>query len=330
MLNQTLNNEYISRINRVLDYIETNIDKELTLDKLSDIANFSKYHFHRIFRTIVGETLNNFIQRIRLEKAAVQLIENQSKSITEIAFDCGFTSSSTFARCFKDHFKISASQWRENMNAENSKNCKINSNNYKSYSKFGKDFENEQYYFCSVFNTDLQKNIWSIAMKNSNLKTQVEVKELADMNVAYIRHIGPYQGNEKLFENLFGKLFNWAGARNLIRFPETQTLTIYHDNPEITDDDKLRISVCITVPPDTKVDGEIGKMLVPGGKYAVARFEINADQYGEAWDMVYGGWFPTSGYVPDDRPCFELYHNNPNEHPERKHIIDICAPVKPI
>ena len=53
---------------------------------------------------------------------------------------------------------------------------------------------------------------------------------------------------------------SWAGSRDLIRFPETKMLNVYHDNPKITNKNKLRTSVCITNPVDTKVDGDIGKM----------------------------------------------------------------------
>jgi DNA gyrase inhibitor GyrI len=62
---------------------------------------------------------------------------------------------------------------------------------------------------------------------------------------------------------------------DLLRFPETKTIIIYHDNPDITDETKLRVSVSISVPPDTAVDGEIGKMVLPAGKYALARFELS-------------------------------------------------------
>ncbi|MCK5076904.1 MAG: helix-turn-helix transcriptional regulator, partial [Calditrichia bacterium] len=58
--NHQLRSEYIASINRVIDYIEKNLDKNLTLDTLSDVANFSRFHFHRIFSAIVGETINQF------------------------------------------------------------------------------------------------------------------------------------------------------------------------------------------------------------------------------------------------------------------------------
>ena len=63
----------------------------------------------------------------------------------------------------------------------------------------------------------------------------------------------------------------------------------------------------------------------------MARFEIaDSSEYEKAWDMVFGVWLPDSGYQPDDGPCYEHYLNNPKEHPEKKHIVDICIPVKPL
>jgi AraC family transcriptional regulator len=84
------------------------------------------------------------------------------------------------------------------------------------------------------------------------------------------------------------------------------------------------------VPPSTRADGEVGRNRLPGGKYAVARFEITPDLYGAVWDAVMGGWLPESGYQPDERPCYEIYRNDPKQHPEGKHVVDICVPVKPI
>jgi AraC family transcriptional regulator len=104
--------QYASRINRVYDHIQANLDKELTLAELADVARFSPYHFHRLFHAMVGETLNAFIQRLRVEKAAAMLLQNPGESITDIAFFCGFSGSSVFARAFREAFGRSASQWR--------------------------------------------------------------------------------------------------------------------------------------------------------------------------------------------------------------------------
>ena len=72
-------------------------------------------------------------------------------------------------------------------------------------------------------------------------------------------------------------------------------------------------------------------MAISGGKYAMARFELSdSSEYEKAWDTVFGVWLPDSGFQPADGPCYELYHNDPKEHPEHKHVVDICLPVKPL
>ena len=320
-----LRDEYVARINRVIDYIESNIDQELTLKKLAEVASFSPFHFHRIFGAIVGEPLNRFIQRIRLEKAAIKLVGQPKHSITEIALECGFSGSSSFARAFREHFGMSASQWRSRRSPAMSKIGETNSKEGESKSKAGKDLKGLLSYYVGILSPERRKN----DVKES-MKTKVDVMEIPDMVVAYIRHIGPYKGDTALFSDLFNRLFTWAGARNLLRFPETKVIAVYHDDPDLTDESKLRTSVCITVPEETPVDGEVGKMTVPGGRYAVGHFEIDADEYEQAWNALYGSWLPGSGYQPDDRPPFELYLNDPNEHPEHKHIVDIYLPVKPL
>ena len=220
---------------------------------------------------------------------------------------------------------MSASQWRSDWLTIKSKNRKTNSKRGQTVGKNRKDFDHSSYYIDG----QTQNLIWRMKMKN-NEQIKVEVKEMPQLNVAYVRHIGSYKGDSKLFEGLFDKLMKWAGPRGLLRFPETQVLSVYHDDPKITDEDKLRTSACITVPKDTPVDGEVGKMAIPGGKFAVASFEIAGDEFEDAWNMLMGGWMPASGYQPDDRRCYEIMHNNPKEHPEGKHIVDICVPVKPL
>lgn len=309
---QLVEREYKSRINKTFDYIERNIEKPFTLEELAMVAGFSKYHFNRIFYGCVGETPFQFIQRLRLERAASVIASKPHLTITEIAFLCGFNELAVFSRNFKNYFGRSASDWRNQKHAH-SNIGKVNSKKQQS------DDEVFQY-FCQHSKTIK----WRTKMK---LNKSVEVKELPKMTVAYVRYTGPYKGNEKLFEGLWIKLFSWAGPRGLTAQPDLKSLIIYHDDPNITAEDKLRMSVCISVPPDTKVDGEIGKTEVEGGQYVVARFELDAQQFQQAWEWLYGEWFPKSGYQPDDKPCFEMY---PEEPKDGRFTVDICVPVKPL
>ena len=323
--NSRQKNEYISRINKVIDYIENNICSELSLKTLSEIANFSPYHFHRIFSAVVGESLNAFIQRLRIERAASHIMSYDQKTITEIALNCGFSNSSSFARLFKNIYGINASELRRLKTESEICIANVNDKNRKMLSKNRQVWEITSSYFGNAF----QNKIWSIKMKNG-LQANVEVKELSEMNVVYVRHIGAYKGNSKLFENIINKLMTWAGPRGLINFPESKLLCVYHDDPNVTDDEKLRLSVCLSVSKDVEVGGEIGKMVITGGKYAIAKFELSETEYPDAWDAVYGGWLPQSGYQCLDAPCFENYLNDPKTHPQGKCIVEICIPVKPL
>jgi AraC family transcriptional regulator len=121
----------------------------------------------------------------------------------------------------------------------------------------------------------------------------------------------------------------WAGPRELFIPGQTQMITLYHDDPNVIEPDKLRMSICISVPAQTEVSGEIGKMTVAGGKYAISRFELRPDQYGDAWNAVYGGWLPDSGYQPDDRVAFERCPSD-QDHSKETHVVEICVPVKPL
>jgi AraC family transcriptional regulator len=276
--------EYTARINLVIDYIEKNIDKDLSLQEIAKVSQFSPFHFHRIFSAMMQETLNDFIQRLRIEKAASKLLQNPRQSITEVALECGFSGSSAFAKAFKEAFHMSATAWR----ARKIYNSKISKTDSKEDKQPGKARQESEVY--PLYTQGMANQIWRIEMKSKEIKANVAVKEMPEQPVVYARHIGPYKGDPALFEKLITKLMTWAGPRGLLRFPETKLLMVYYDNPNITDGSRLRVDACITVPADTKVSGDIGKGAIPAGKYAVAHFEINGDQYQDAWNAVYGGW----------------------------------------
>lgn len=104
--------EYERRIERVLAYIREHLDGDLSLHTLARVANFSPYHFHRVFRAMVGEPVGTLVRRLRVLTAAHKLAQDQGRPITTIARECGFSSSSAFAREFRDLFGVSASAYR--------------------------------------------------------------------------------------------------------------------------------------------------------------------------------------------------------------------------
>lgn len=315
--------EYLARVHRVMDYIEQHLDDRLTLEQLADVANFSPFHFHRVFRACTQETLYQFILRLRLERAAGKVATQPRESLTAIALDCGFGSSAAFSRAFRSAFGMTATEWRRQHRKIRQTDRKPRKDpiDHPAYAESSADG-----ILPAAHSGELTMMKQEMATKSA---TNVRTETLPPTTVAYVRHTGPYAGDLALFGRLFGELCAWAGPRGLIG-PKARFLTVYHDNPEVTAEDKLRISVCVTVPPGTAGDGPVGIMPLDEGVYAVASYELDASEYGAAWNWLMGSWLPASGYQPDDRRCFELMLNDPSKHPQGKHLVEIWFPVRPL
>lgn len=295
--------DYRKRVCQAMNYISRNIDRELPLEEIAEAAAFSRYHFHRIFKVVVGETVAEFTRRLRVEMAANHLLSNPLKDITTVAMECGFSSSQNFAKAFRQHFDTTPSQYRK--------------------SKTGHTFRNHENALSlgGLYDPDTAFNRNS--MRERSTAMEADVKQLPQQTVAYVRKMGPY--GEETYEHAFSELARWAGPRG---FLESGTvLSVYWDNPEITPPEKCRLDACVSVPEGTATEGQVALQTVEGGPYGVCSFEIGPDGFQQAWEEAFA-WLIDSGYECNDMPCFELYHNDANEHPEGKWIVDICIPLK--
>jgi AraC family transcriptional regulator len=95
---------YARRFNRVLDYIGQYLDDTLTVECLSKVANFSKFHFHRQFYEYCGINIGRYIQLMKLKRASYRLVFNREERIIDIALDAGFENPESFSRAFKNTF----------------------------------------------------------------------------------------------------------------------------------------------------------------------------------------------------------------------------------
>ncbi len=310
--NETSRQEYISRMNKVMNYVDRYIDQPLSLNVLAGVANFSPYHFHRIFTFLTGETPGNYVQRMRVEKAARLLQNDKRMSISEIAYACGFGSVSLFSRSFRACFGITAKEYRLQEKAVFAKDGL-------RYSKTGQLIsKNMQQEF------DFNAQLCTVKLNNLIfMNTKVEIKEMPEIKVAYVRYTGPYNQIGKAYE----KLVKWAAPRGLIN-SETKTITIYQDDPAVTEIEKVRQDACITVSGDVKVEGEIGKATIPSGKYAVGRFQVDAKGFEKAWNTMCL-WVTESGYQFCGSP-YELYYNSLEDDKHEQFDVEICIPVKPL
>ena len=103
-------------INVTEDYIEQHLSEKITLEKLASHLNISKYYYHHLFSQNSNETLTKFITRIKMERSAIFMIVCKNISITQIAYQYGYSDSSSYSKAFKRHFKISPQEYRKARN----------------------------------------------------------------------------------------------------------------------------------------------------------------------------------------------------------------------
>src|SRR5262245_34370551 len=104
-------NAYSDRIQRVVDYLAAHLDEALDLETLARVACFSPYHFHRIYRGLLGETASETVRRVRLHRPAPRPLD-QKLSIERTAHRAGYASQAAFTRAFRDEYGDPPARYR--------------------------------------------------------------------------------------------------------------------------------------------------------------------------------------------------------------------------
>ncbi len=291
--------DYVARINKAIDHVLEHLDGSLRLVDVARAAHFSEYHFHRIFKLLMGESLNPFVKRQRLERALYLMSHAPGKSLTEVSLQCGFASSSDFSRSFKKHFGVKPSA-----------------------------FELQKY-------RDTRREEFSKAMANQGGAPQllrlppgenpdgfeVKLRKLPSRTVAYIRVLNPYEGSGPV--DACHRLMEWADG---LGHGQGQWLGYMWEDPEIVALSDCRYDVAVEVD-DFKPEGEVGRIQFP--PMLVAEVSLSGDIHlvQRALDWVFGTWLPNSGFTPDDQPCFEAWQGRPFAHGMEHFEIRIQLPV---
>ena len=291
------NKDYIRRMNDVLEFINNNLDKSISLAELAQIAMYSPFHFHRIFTALVQEAPQVYISRKKLEKAAAIFVANDEISIGEVAFQIGFSSNAAFSKAFKKFYGVSPTTFRARK-LEYSKIGKVKSKNGQQELEFGT-------YICNI--NEHKKWI--------KMNANIQVKHLPALTIAYVAHVGDFS----LIGNAFGTLMRWAGPNGLSK---ARTLIAYQDDPNITGIDKVRQAAGLILEKEVETTGEVSKMQLAEGKYAVGYFELEPTDYEKAWQGMFV-WMNENGYSPKSSNCYQIYKGGN----QNKAYVDICVPV---
>lgn len=284
--------QYHHRIMTVVDYIWSNIDKQIDINLLADVACFSPYHFHRIYREMMHETVAVTVRRLRLHYAAYQLLYTDCK-LADLAKQLNYGSAEAFIRAFSQYYGASPASYRASKQATYQLNKR------------------------PELTTRLQLD------KDYPEMYQVEIKTLPKLSLGGLAHQGSYLEIGQAFEKLSGMAF----AHNLFG-EHTRMLGMYFDDPESKPIDELDSFACITCDQAQAEKAGLQLLDMPAGQYAVLVFKGPYAELEPVYQWFYGNWLPESGHEPADAPAYEEYLNSPRETAPADLLTAIHIPLK--
>lgn len=280
---------YAEKFNRVFDYIDRHLEEDLTVELLSQVAYFSKFHFHRQFTEYCGISVYRYIQLMRLKRASYRLVFKSLDRIIEIALDAGFENPESFSRAFKNTFGQTPSEFRKTPK-------------WKPW--------NERY---------------KIPARERKQDMEVKIVTFEQTKVAVLEH----RGAAELVNDSAKIFIEWRKESGLSPVQSSGTFGIAYDNPETTEPDNFRFDICGSVTDDVpdNAQGVINKV-IPGGRCAVIRHLGAHDRIGDCAYYLYRDWLPESGEELRDFPLYFRYLNLMPDTPEHELVTDVYLPLK--
>lgn len=223
---------YENRLRRVSAYIHDHLDEELDMEKLAEIACMSSYHWHRIYRAIYGETLAATVKRLRLHRAAGDIVGTGLR-VSEIAKRSGYPNLQSFNRIFKSVYGMPPARYRK---------------------------EGSHAAFAPSPNGRIQAMF------------DITLRKIAPITLVGVAHTGSYMQIGRSFETLFGTLYTRGLAKPEMRMigvylddPDIVPADELRSIACVTADD-----IAVSEPPlqQTSVDGGEYAVLRHKGPYA--------------------------------------------------------------
>jgi AraC family transcriptional regulator len=288
---------YAQRIDRVIDYLRGNLHRPVKLAELADVACFSEFHFHRIFTAVSGETLNSFTNRLRLEKAA-RLLRYSEKSLTDIALDCGFSSSATFSRAFRAGYDTSPSQFRKSGEIKKS--------------KIRKELLPEDEYGLPM------------SAEEKRAAFPVTLVDIPERQIAYIRVTNAFDMDKVLAA--LKKVIEWAKSQDV--FSRGILFGMSVDDPHVTPKHLYRYEVCLASSLRFQCIEGMSKLKMPAMRYATIRVSGDIHKVATAWDYLYRDWLIHSAYEPEHAPALEVFVDKESAMDWSHFELELCLPVR--
>jgi AraC family transcriptional regulator len=286
---------YLARFRKVLEHIDAHLDGDLSVEGLSRVAAFSKFHFHRQFSSLFGMGVYEYVQLQRLKRASYQLAFRDQHSIIEVALASGYEGPEAFARAFKKRVGQTPSEFRKQPRWEPW------SATYQPLSE-----------------------LRSRHMKPTPQAAQVQLIHFPETKVAALQH----RGDPRRIGDSVRTFITWR-KQNALPPRLSATFNVLHDNPEEVAPEDYRLDICAATDREVKENpfGVVAKV-IPAGRCAVLRHVGSDDTLAATVRYLYAEWLPQSGEELRDFPLFFQRVSFFPDVPEHEAVTDVFLPLK--
>ncbi len=292
---------YATVVEQTIARIVAQLDDALDLEELARAVGVAPFHFHRLFRGMVGETPLALARRLRLERAAWRLTHTD-QPVTTIAFDAGYDAHGAFTRAFRSYYGTAPSLFRE-----------------RQYPRV------ELAATCGVhFHADGNVTPF-VASDSGGASMEVTIASLSARRLATVRHTGPYNQIPLAFERL-GQLL--GSSAPVLHAQGSEMMAIYHDDPDTVPAEALRSDAAVVVPEDFAMAAGLVEQRLQAGPYACTVHVGPYERLGDTWARFLGEWLPASGRRLRNEPSYEIYRNDPGTTPKAELRTELFLPLE--
>lgn len=281
------------KLEQALLFIDHNLDKKLSAEQIAQHACLSSFHFQRMFRAYLGESVSQYVLHRRLELSAKQLLAQPDLGVLDIALCSGFETHSAFTRAFRQQFSVSPSEFRlQPTKAELSHDR-------------SRPFLN------------------TVTTKNPHLK--VEIRSLPELHYNYKTTRGAVDGT-------FLKQDQATIASDFLQLSQQPRLyglaSAFPASPQSLNDSHADVMYGAIYPQQQTSSWSANWLRIETGLWAVCVHKGSYDYLYQTWNQVFRAWLPNSDYELRDTLPFEIYLTSPATTPEKDWLTQIYIPIK--
>ncbi|MCO1336526.1 AraC family transcriptional regulator [Microbulbifer sp. OS29] len=286
--------KYDNQFTLVLEYIEANLDSDIDIDKLCQISNLSKYHFHRQCSLFFGMPIMAFTRLLRLKRSAYQLAYRHDLKVLEVALATGYESHEAFSRAFKKALGYSPSEFRKTPS-----------------------WEHWQAKYQPI-----------MELRNNEMLRQsrfdVNIIEFPETTIATLEH----RAAPGLLSASLKNFITWR-KKNKLSPKVSRTFNLIYNDPSQVPSNQYRIDLCCSVDASVKLpDGDLLKKTIAAGECASIRHIGSDDSIGNAINHLYQDWLAESAFNLRDFPLFLERVKFFPDTSENEAITDIYLPIE--